>query len=135
MSEAIELEQWWADIADELGVQAAYLHVHGMDWRGRTDGNEVVARAVATIARLREELAAAHDEKIRLSALAGDNLMRADSLAADLAALRGRVEEAVAWVRTHGFDPNWTGQHVNDAPNAAKVASSLLAILSPPEGP
>ena len=88
MSEAIELEQWWADIADELGGQAAYLHVHGMDWRGRTDGNEVVARAVATIARLTAEIAT-------FQAMMLDCEAERDALAADLAALRGRVEEAV----------------------------------------
>ena len=85
MSEAIELEQWWADIADELGVQAAYLHVHGMDWRGRTDGNEVVARAVATIARLTAEIATF--QAMMLEA-------ERDALAADLAAWKERCVAA-----------------------------------------
>ena len=119
MSEAIELEQWWADIADELGGQAAYLHVHGMDWRGRTDGNEVVARAVATIARLTAEIAT-------FQAMMLDCEAERDALAADLAALRGRVEEAVGSI-TSSF-------HIRCAPHTC-LPVRLLAILSPPEGP
>ena len=117
MSEAIELEQWWADIADELGGQAAYLHVHGMDWRGRTDGNEVVARAVATIARLTAEIAT-------FQAMMLDCEAERDALAADLAALRGRVEEAVDYLESD-----------HDLDTRQEVAAKALAILSPPEGP
>ena len=134
MSEAIELEQWWADIADELGGQAAYLHVHGMDWRGRTDGNEVVARAVATIARLREELAEARGAQIEgwpgasvLNRWLREYRDERDSALADLAALRGRVEEAVKLVKHNRA--KWF-----DATDFDR-SSALLAILAPPEGP
>ena len=147
MSEAIELEQWWADIADELGVQAAYLHVHGMDWRGRTDGNEVVARAVATIARLTAEIATFQammlDCEAERDALAADlAALREDNAfltgqwhaAADgLAALRARVEAAVA--RCQRTISAWNTNHGAVSYFRCEEASDLLAILSPPEAP
>ena len=161
MSEAIELEQWWADIADELGVQAAYLHVHGMDWRGRTDGNEVVARAVATIAGLREELAEARasntwlldrcseraderDAAIRqrdeTDLYAGrclqarnDKHEEVKALTAQLSELRERVEAAVA--RCQRTISAWNTNHDAVSNFRCEEASDLLAILSPPEGP
>ena len=83
----------------------------------------------ATIARLREELAAAHDEKIRLSALAGDNLMRADSLAADLAALRARVYAASSALRSE------LTLHCGSENVLTDGMKYALAILAPPEGP
>ena len=122
MSEAIELEQWWADIADELGGQAAYLHVHGMDWRGRTDGNEVVARAVATIARLTAEIAT-------FQAMMLDCEAERDALAADLAALRAKIEAASSALRSE------LTLHCGSENVLTDGMKYALAILAPPEGP